>query len=81
LNGFGNPVNRSNRVSSSNADDESLNASLILRKKFKKPGRTLSLNIDQRYVETNTDGFYTPLTVTMIKQASPSDQIQLTRKK
>lgn len=57
LNAFGNPVNRSNRVTSSAADDQSVNASLILRKKFKKAGRTLSLNIDQRYVETNTGGF------------------------
>ncbi|MES2374811.1 MAG: outer membrane beta-barrel family protein [Bacteroidota bacterium] len=57
LNASGIPVNSSKRRSSSEADDQSLNASLILRKKFKKPGRTLSLNIDQRYVETNTDGF------------------------
>lgn len=57
LNANSNPVNRSNRLSSSNADEESLNMSLILRKKFKKPGRTISLNIDQRYVSTNTDGF------------------------
>ncbi len=57
LNAFSAPVNRSNRTSSAVADDQSLNASLILRKKFKKPGRTLSLNIDQRYTETNTDGF------------------------
>jgi len=57
LNAFSNPVNRSNRITSSVGDDQSVNASLILRKKFKKPGRTLSLNIDQRYVETNTDGF------------------------
>ena len=57
LNAFSNPVNRSNRRTSTVGDDQSANASLILRKKFKKPGRTLSLSIDQRYVENNTDGF------------------------
>lgn len=71
LNGFSNPVNRSNRISSSVADDESLNSSLILRKKFKKPGRTLSLNIDQRYIETNTDGFLYSLNKYYDKSGNP----------
>lgn len=71
LNGFNNPVNRSNRISSSVADDQSLNASLILRKKFKKPGRTLSLNIDQRYVETTTDGFLYAVNQYYDKSGSP----------
>ena len=57
LNAESNPVNRSNRTTSTVGDDQSLNASLLLRKKFKKAGRTLSLNIDQRYVENKTDGF------------------------
>jgi hypothetical protein len=57
LNASSNPVNRSNRTTSAVADDQLLNTSLLLRKKFRKPGRTLSLNIDQRYTETNTDGF------------------------
>ncbi len=57
LNAFSNPVNSSTRTTSAIADDQSLNTSLLLRKKFRKPGRTLSLNIDQRYTETNTDGF------------------------
>jgi hypothetical protein len=57
LNLLSNPVNTSENKTSSESDDESVNTSLILRKKFKKPGRTLSLNIDQRYLETNTDGY------------------------
>lgn len=71
LNGFNNPVNRSNRISTSEAEDQSLNASLILRKKFKKPGRTLSLSIDQRYTETNTDGFLYALNRYYDKSGTP----------
>lgn len=57
LNGNNNPVNRSDRRNTSESNDQALNTSLILRKKFKKPGQTISLNIDQRYTEKNTDGF------------------------
>jgi len=57
LNALSNPVNRSNRTTSSIGNDQAVNSTLLLRKKFKKPGRTLSLNIDQRYKENHTDGF------------------------
>ncbi len=57
LNALSNPVNRSNRTTSSIGNDQAVNTTLLLRKKFKKPGRTLSLNIDQRYKENHTDGF------------------------
>jgi len=57
LNALSNPVNRSNRTTSSITDNQAFNSSVLLRRKFKKPGRTLSLNIDQRYTESNADGF------------------------
>ncbi|MES2330392.1 MAG: outer membrane beta-barrel family protein [Bacteroidota bacterium] len=57
LNAFGGHVNEGNRISSSTADEQMLSTSLLLRKKFKKPGRTFSMNFDQRYTETNADGF------------------------
>jgi hypothetical protein len=52
-----NKINSSNRRSSSEGDDEALSSSLIIRKKFKKPGQTISLSLDQRYTESNTDGY------------------------
>ncbi len=50
-------VNQSLRNTSSNGDNSNLNANLLLRKKFKKQGRTLALNISNIYNGYNTDGF------------------------
>lgn len=50
-------VNRSVRNTSSKGDDASLNASALWRKKFKKQGRTISINIDGKYNEANGDGY------------------------
>jgi hypothetical protein len=41
-------VNRNNRVNTNEGDNTSLNYSLVLNKKFKTVGRTLSLKYDQR---------------------------------
>lgn len=50
-------VNSSNRMTSSNGDNSALNVNALLRKKFKKKGRTLSVNFEERYNTSNSDGF------------------------
>jgi hypothetical protein len=50
-------VNQSKRSTSSIGDNSSLNLNLLLKKKFKKQGRTISLNISNAYSSSNTDGF------------------------
>ncbi|MBS1747742.1 MAG: TonB-dependent receptor family protein [Bacteroidetes bacterium] len=50
-------VNQSKRNTNSNGDNSNLNLNLLLRKKFKKQGRTISLNISDVYNKSNTDGF------------------------
>ena len=42
-------VNTSKRFTSSKGDNKGLRASALYRKKFKKQGRTLSINIDETY--------------------------------
>jgi hypothetical protein len=50
-------VNTSTRRNSSDADTKNLNTTLLYKKKFKKAGRTVSLNVNQNYNETVSDGF------------------------
>ena len=50
-------VNNSTRLISSNGTNNSFNSNLVLRRKFRKIGRTLSLNLIEEYVHTNTTGF------------------------
>ena len=50
-------VNSSIRSSSSSGDNNSFNTSAIWRKKFKTPGRTVSISFNQRYNESKSDGF------------------------
>ena len=50
-------VNSSLRRTNSSGDNSNLNLNLLLRKKFTKPGRTISLNINDVYNNSNTDGF------------------------
>jgi hypothetical protein len=57
LNAFDKHVNEGNRASSSTGEEEMLSTSLLLRKKFKKPGRTFSVGFDQRYTQNNSEGF------------------------
>ncbi|HYK43644.1 MAG TPA: outer membrane beta-barrel protein [Parafilimonas sp.] len=57
LDAAGAPVNQSLRNSNSEGDNSSLTANLILRKKFKKIGRTFSLNLNEVYNGSTTDGF------------------------
>jgi len=57
LNAVNDTVNLSNRNNSGIGDNQSLNTSFLLRKKFKRPGRTLSFNIDQKYLQNHSDGY------------------------
>jgi hypothetical protein len=49
-------VNSSNRMTFGNGDNSALNANALWRKKFKKKGRTLSVNLEERYNATNSNG-------------------------
>ncbi|MDB5230110.1 MAG: hypothetical protein JWN76_915, partial [Chitinophagaceae bacterium] len=42
--------------STTNGDNNSFNSSLLLRKRFRKPGRTISLNVDQQHNTNNSAG-------------------------
>ncbi|MEO5995137.1 MAG: outer membrane beta-barrel protein [Chitinophagaceae bacterium] len=50
-------VNTSNRRTTALADNKGMNATLFYRKKFKKAGRTISLNMNENYTESHSDGF------------------------
>ena len=56
-NEIGNRVNNSVRNTNLNCDNQTLQSSFLLRKKFKKPGRTISFSLEQKYNENNSDGF------------------------
>lgn len=57
----GNLYNRSNSTTPVNGDNRSLNSTLLLRKRFKKPGRTISLNLDQQYQANDSKSFLNSL--------------------
>jgi hypothetical protein len=57
LNEDGLNVNSSDRRITSEADNKGINSNLLYRKKFKKVGRTVSLNVYQNYTESLSDGF------------------------
>jgi hypothetical protein len=57
LNDTGSLVNRSNRFTTSDGENKNLSASLLWRKKFKKIGRTFSLNLAMTQQENLSDGF------------------------
>ncbi len=50
-------VNSSNRNAYGKGDNSAFNANALWRKKFKKKGRTLSVNFEERYQVTHTDGY------------------------
>jgi len=56
LDDFGNNI-KSSRNTSAEGDNSSINSNLLLRHRFKKPGRTFSLAFDQQSRSTNTTGF------------------------
>lgn len=53
---FGNRIG-SNRSTSSTGDNSSLNSNFLLRHRFKKAGRTVSLAFDEQLRRANTTGF------------------------
>ncbi|MBX3242428.1 MAG: TonB-dependent receptor [Chitinophagaceae bacterium] len=57
LNEKTNPVNNNNRNTSAASDESSLNTSLLWRKKFQKQGRTISARIEQKYTNTESEGY------------------------
>lgn len=57
INEAGITANTTERNSSYTGNGNTLNSTILLRKKFVKPGRTLSFNFDEQYNTTNKDGF------------------------
>lgn len=53
---FGNRI-ESRRSTSANGDNNTLNSNFLLRHRFKKAGRTVSLSFDEQNRNTNTTGF------------------------
>lgn len=50
-------VNTSDRNTSASENNKGINSSLTYRKKFRKPGRTISATMTQNYTNTASDGF------------------------
>ncbi|WP_316844774.1 outer membrane beta-barrel family protein [Pedobacter psychrodurus] len=50
-------LNSSDRTISNEADDQNFNMNVLLTKKLKKKGRTLSLNLNQSINKNNTEGY------------------------
>lgn len=61
INALGNPINKSNRVTTVQGDNQSFSGNVLLRKRFKKPGRTASLSYDKQYKLNNTSGLLNAL--------------------
>ena len=50
-------INRSLRNTTTTGDNQTVNSSLIWRKKLVKKGRTLSVSLDEKYERNNSDGY------------------------
>lgn len=50
-------LNKLVRSNTSDGESQAMNTTLLWRKKFKAPGRTISINFDQRYTNNESDGF------------------------
>jgi hypothetical protein len=55
-------VNQNDRNIHTTGDVRSLNSNILWRKKLRKKGRTLSLNITERYSRTTSDGYLNAIT-------------------
>lgn len=55
-------VNRNERDINTTGGVGTLNSSILWRKKFRKKGRTLSLNIQEKYTRNNSNGYLNSLT-------------------
>jgi Outer membrane protein beta-barrel family/Carboxypeptidase regulatory-like domain len=49
-------MNNNNRTITSDANAQYVNADLLLRKKFKKKGRTISIDVKENYKDSKSDG-------------------------
>lgn len=59
VNGKGQQINSSGRNLQSEGSKEQFNSSVLFRHKFRKKGRTLSVNVDQGYNSNETEGYLT----------------------
>ncbi len=57
LNDIKAPINQSSRTTLLSGDNSNINTNLLLRKKFRKAGRTLSLNLSQETNNNEQNGF------------------------
>lgn len=57
INEEGEFVNNNRRNTSTRSDESSLNTSILWRKKFRKQGRTISTRIEQKYNDTESEGY------------------------
>ena len=57
LNEDADPVNNSNRKTSNDNRESSLNTNIIYRKKFKKTGRTITATMEQKYTDNDAGGY------------------------
>ncbi|MBV4357184.1 outer membrane beta-barrel protein [Pinibacter aurantiacus] len=76
-------INQSVQSNSANGDNQKWTSTLLLRKKFEKIGRTLSLNLNDQYNSDNSTGYlnaiittYDP--ITRVPKDSLTDQMKLT---
>jgi len=68
-------INRTRGYSSETGDNQKVNATILLRKKFKKKGRTFSLNLDERYNKSTSDGHLFADITTFDENRLPKDSI------
>jgi hypothetical protein len=76
-------INQNTQSNSANGDNQKLVSTLLLRKKFEKVGRTLSLSLNDQYNADNSTGYLNALIttynpVTRLPKDSLTDQMKLT---
>ncbi len=71
-------INQGNRTITSTSDINSFNSSFLWRKKLKKKGRTLSLNIKENYSTTTSSGYLNAVNFFFKKGSSTPIQTQIT---
>lgn len=55
-------VNQNDRNIATTGDIRTINSSILWRKKLRKKGRTISLNIQEKYTQNNSDGYLDAVT-------------------
>ncbi len=76
-------VNQSVRTTNTIGDKRTINSNILLRKKFKKIGRTLSLNLNENYSNNNSSGYLYSMITTFTSGNStgvlPTDQYKISK--